>query len=232
MSCLEERYVAINQKIKSASNRFERRANDVSWMAVSKTRQSEELREAFACGIRDVGENYLQEALTKMKELEDLAFRWHFIGGLQSNKAKQVAEHFDWVHSVDRVKLVKQLSAGAQSRETPLNVCLQVNLDKEASKSGVSEHDLPDLIEATLAASGLCLRGLMFIPQARDSFEEQRAVFERGRVLFEQLQKRAESEASAQIDTLSMGMSADFEAAIASGATLLRIGTAFFGARR
>jgi pyridoxal phosphate enzyme (YggS family) len=190
---------------------------------VSKTKPASAVREAYAAGVRDVGENYLQEALTKQQELSDLALIWHFIGPIQSNKTRAIAEHFDWVHSVDRLKIAQRLGEQRPAGLAPLNVCLQVNVSGEASKSGCEPADLPALAHAVCALPGLRLRGLMAIPQPTDDRASQEAAFARLRELQESL--------GLDLDTLSMGMSHDLEAAIAQGATWVRIGTALFGAR-
>lgn len=195
-------------------------------LAVSKTRPAEDIRAAHALGINDFGENYLQEALPKIEALQALGLTWHFIGPIQSNKTRPIAEHFDWVHSVDRDKIARRLNEQRPADAPPLQVCLQVNVSGEASKSGVSPAELPALAEAVMQLPRLRLRGLMAIPAATTSEAQQRATFAQLRGLFEDLQPRAPD-----LDTLSMGMSGDLESAIAEGSTLLRIGTALFGPR-
>lgn len=195
-------------------------------LAVSKTRPAEDIRAAHALGINDFGENYLQEALPKIEALQALGLTWHFIGPIQSNKTRPIAEHFDWVHSVDRDKIARRLNEQRPADAPPLQVCLQVNVSGEASKSGVSPAELPALAEAVMQLPRLRLRGLMAIPAATNSDAEQRAAFAQLRGLFEELKPQAPD-----LDTLSMGMSGDLEAAVAEGSTLLRIGTALFGPR-
>lgn len=195
-------------------------------LAVSKTRSADEIRTVWQAGCRDFGENYLQEALPKQEALRDLAITWHFIGPLQSNKTKPVAEHFDWVHSVDRFKLAQRLNDQRPLTRSPLNVCIQVNIDDEASKSGVAPADLAALAHAITALPHLRLRGLMCIPHPWDDNAAQRRPLAALRTLFEQL--RAQGLA---LDTLSMGMSDDLDPAITEGSTLVRIGTALFGQR-
>ena len=195
----------------------------VGLLAVSKTQPAAAIREAAAAGIRDFGENYLQEALDKQAELSDLPLAWHFIGPIQSNKTKSIAEHFDWVHSVDRLKIAQRLSDQRPTALPPLNICLQVNVSGEASKSGCAPEELPKLAQAVAAMPHLRLRGLMCIPAPSEDPAEQRAAFARLRALRDEL--------PLTLDTLSMGMSQDLEAAIAEGATWVRIGTALFGAR-
>ncbi len=200
-----------------------RDAATVGLLAVSKTQPAAAIREAFAAGLRDFGENYLQEALDKQVELDDLPLIWHFIGPIQSNKTKAIAEHFDWVHSVDRLKIAQRLSDQRPATLPPLNICLQVNVSGEASKSGCTPQELGPLAEAVAAMPQLRLRGLMCIPAPTEDPAEQRAAFARLRLLRDEL--------ALDLDTLSMGMSQDLEAAIAEGATWVRIGTALFGAR-
>jgi len=195
----------------------------VGLLAVSKTKPASDLREAYAAGLRDFGENYLQEALGKQAELSGLPLIWHFIGPIQSNKTRAIAENFAWVHSVDRLKIAQRLSEQRPADLPPLNICIQVNVSGEASKSGCTPEDLPALAQAISALPNLRLRGLMAIPEPTEDSDEQNAAFAAVRTLQDQL--------NLPLDTLSMGMSHDLEAAIAQGATWVRIGTALFGAR-
>jgi pyridoxal phosphate enzyme (YggS family) len=197
-------------------------------LAVSKTCPGVSVREAFGAGQRDFGENYVQEALGKIAELADLReqLRWHLIGPLQSNKTREVAAHFDWVHSIDREKLAQRLSAQRPEGLAPLQVCLQVNISGEDSKSGVAPADLPALARAVAALPRLKLRGLMAIPEPAGDLETQRAPHRALRALLDSLNAEGLG-----LDTLSIGMSADLEAAVAEGATWVRIGTAIFGLR-
>lgn len=197
----------------------------VRLLAVSKAKPAADIRTLAQAGQRAFGENYLQEAAAKMDALADLALEWHFIGHLQSNKCGEVARRFDWVQSVDRPRLVALLSA-ARAPGRPLNVLLQVNIDDEASKSGCAPADLPALAAAVASAPGLRLRGLMAIPAPAQDPARRRAAFADMRGLFEALRRD-----HPDVDTLSMGMSEDFELAIAEGATMVRVGTALFGAR-
>ncbi len=221
-----ERLHAVQQRLKSACHEYARSPDTVALLAVSKTRDSEELRRMAALGLRRFGENYLQEALRKIDALRDLDLEWHFIGPLQSNKTKPVAENFAWIHSVDRLKLARRLSEQRPTALPPLNICLQVNVSGEQSKSGASFAELSELAHQTAALPQLRLRGLMAIPAASDDFETQRRPL---RQLHEALQQL--NLEGLQLDTLSMGMSDDLEAAIAEGATIVRIGTALFGPR-
>ncbi|MFB1632217.1 YggS family pyridoxal phosphate-dependent enzyme [Pseudomonas sp. AP-1] len=223
MSTIADNLSALANRIESAARAAGREPASVQLLAVSKTKPASAIREIHAAGVRDVGENYLQEALAKQDELRDLPLIWHFIGPIQSNKTKAIAEHFDWVHSVDRLKIAQRLSEQRPAGLAPLNICLQVNVSGEDSKSGCAPADLPALAKAVAALPNLRLRGLMAIPEPTDDRAAQEAAFASLRRLQEGL--------DLDCDTLSMGMSHDLEAAIAQGATWVRIGTALFGAR-
>ena len=223
MSTIAENIAKVRARIREAAQAFERNPETIGLLAVSKTRPAQDLREAHATGQRDFGENYLQEALSKQAELADLDLAWHFIGPIQSNKTRQIAEHFRWVHSVDRLKIALRLSEQRPPHLPPLNICLQVNVSGEASKSGCSPEELPALARAVAQLPHLRLRGLMTIPEPNDDPQAQRLPLARLRQLRDTLDM--------DLDTLSMGMSQDLEAAIAEGATWVRIGTALFGAR-
>ncbi|EPJ8757850.1 TPA: YggS family pyridoxal phosphate-dependent enzyme [Pseudomonas putida] len=223
MSTLADNLSAISARIASAAQAAGRDPASVQLLAVSKTKPASAIREIHAAGVRDIGENYLQEALTKQQALSDLPLIWHFIGPIQSNKTKAIAEHFDWVHSVDRLKIAQRLSEQRPAGLAPLNLCLQVNVSGEDSKSGCAPADLPALAKAVAGLPNLRLRGLMAIPEPTEDRAAQEAAFARLRQLQESL--------GLGLDTLSMGMSHDLEAAIAQGATWVRIGTALFGAR-
>jgi hypothetical protein len=223
---LDARLQTVQARIDEALKRYRREPGSVTLLAVSKTRSSAELRALAAAGVRRFGENYLQEALEKIATLQDLALEWHFIGPIQSNKTREIAAHFDWVHSVDRLKIARRLSEQRPAGLPALNICLQVNVSAEQSKSGVSLEELPALARQVAALPRLKLRGLMAIPAPAEGLEAQRLPFARMHQALEQL--NAEGLA---LDTLSMGMSSDLEAAVAEGATLVRIGTALFGPR-
>ncbi|MBF8744167.1 YggS family pyridoxal phosphate-dependent enzyme [Pseudomonas putida] len=223
MSTIADNLSALLTRIDSAAKAADRAPASIQLLAVSKTKPATAIREIHAAGVRDVGENYLQEALAKQQELADLPLIWHFIGPIQSNKTKAIAEHFDWVHSVDRLKIAQRLSEQRPAGLPPLNICLQVNVSGEDSKSGCTPADLPALAEAVMALPNLRLRGLMAIPEPTDDRAAQEAAFATVRQLRDGL--------DLGLDTLSMGMSHDLEAAIAQGATWIRIGTALFGAR-
>ena len=198
----------------------------VRLLAVSKTFDSAAVRELAACGQREFGENYLQEALEKQAALADLPLVWHFIGPIQSNKTRPIAENFSWVHSVDRLKIAERLSAQRPPGLPPLQVCIEVNVSGETSKGGVAVAELPALAEAVAKLPRLRLRGLMAIPAPTSDPAAQRAAFRQVRKAYEALAARGFA-----LDTLSMGMSADLEAAIQEGATIVRVGTALFGER-
>jgi pyridoxal phosphate enzyme (YggS family) len=223
-SQIPERLSAVQCAIRTAEHSFGRTPDSVQLIAVSKTRPADELRLAYQLGQRDFGENYLQEALTKQEDLADLDIVWHFIGPIQSNKTRVLAECFDWVHSVDRLKIAERLSQQRPDQLAPLNICLQVNISGEASKGGVLPANLPHLVAAVSDLPRLRLRGLMAIPAPSVSTALQRAPLRAMRELLLSL-------ADPSLDTLSMGMSDDLEAAIAEGATMVRIGSALFGPR-
>lgn len=235
MSSLDESLQAnlrrVHERINAAAQAVQRTADSVALIAVSKTFGAAAVIAAARCGQRDFGESYVQEALDKAAQLRalapDLDVRWHFIGPIQSNKTRALAEHFDWVQSVDRLKIAQRLSEQRASERPPLNVLLQVNISGEATKSGAAPADVPALAAAIAALPRLRLRGLMAIPAPTPDATLQRAQFARLRRLFDELRARG-----LDLDTLSMGMSDDLEAAIAEGSTMVRIGTAIFGARR
>ena len=223
---IAENLTQIQKNISDLCQTWQRKTEDVQLLAVSKTKPAEDIRAAFNAGQSCFGENYLQEAIDKIINLNDLNIEWHFIGAIQSNKTRELAEHFDWVHSVDRLKIARRLSQQRPQTLPPLNICLQVNISQEASKSGLSLKELPPVVDEVICLPNLNLRGLMAIPAQADNLDAQRAVFAQLRQALEKLQQT-----HPQLDTLSMGMSGDMEAAIAEGSTMLRIGTAIFGAR-
>jgi pyridoxal phosphate enzyme (YggS family) len=223
---LPEQVRIVRNRISSAAAAALRNVDSVTLLAVSKAQPANKVRAAAQLGVRDFGESYLQEALDKIEALRDLSLTWHFIGRLQANKTRPVAASFDWVHGVDRLKIAERLSEQRPFHAPPLNVCLQVNIAGEASKGGVTTAELPALATAVAALPRLKLRGLMCIPPGEDDISRQRAWFASLRRELEAL-----NAAGAKLDTLSMGMSGDFESAILEGATLVRIGTALFGSR-
>lgn len=219
----------VRQRLADAAAEAGRPAGEITLIAVSKTQAAAAIAEAYAAGQRRFGENYLQEALDKQAELTELAdLEWHFLGPIQSNKTRAVAEHFSWVHSLDRLKIARRLSDQRPPSLGPVNVCIQVNIDSEASKSGVSPDTLPDLAREVDSLPGLSLRGLMAIPAPTDDRARTRASFA---ALSASLQALRKLGLTGPLDTLSMGMSADLEAAVAEGATCVRIGTDIFGPR-
>ena len=230
MSTIAHNLQAVDASIRAAASAAGRARAEVQLLAVSKTFPAEAVLDAIAAGQTAFGENYLQEALDKMASvssaLHGQKIAWHFIGPIQSNKTRPIAASFDWVHTVERLKIAQRLSEQRPAECAPLNICLQVNISGEASKSGVTPEELPELARLVAQLPRLRLRGLMAIPEPEPQVERQRAAFARLRALFDGL--RAEGLA---LDTLSMGMSADMGAAIAEGATIVRIGSAIFGSR-
>ena len=212
--------------IASAAVGADRHAGDINLLAVSKTFAPDALREAYQAGQTCFAESYVQEALDKIAALQDIPIEWHYIGPIQSNKTRAIAENFAWVHSVDRLKIAKRLSEQRPAHLPPLQVCLQVNISQEASKSGAVPDEVDALAHAIAKLPNLKLRGLMAVPAPSDEIAAQRLPFAKLRELRDQLNRQG-----LQLDTLSMGMSHDFAAAIAEGATIVRIGTAIFGDR-
>lgn len=217
----------LQQQIRRTIEEAGRPLSSVQVLAVSKDQPCHKLLEAYSAGLREFGENYVQEAQDKMQQLSHLPLVWHFIGHIQSNKAKIIAQNFSWVQSVDRVLIAEKLNAYRPKHLPKLNICIQVNVDAEMTKSGVSPNHLIELAECIMQQPQLCLRGLMCIPAPTDNLEKQRATFLYFKDLFIMLQARL----SNSLDTLSMGMSDDFISAIQSGSTMLRIGRRIFGAR-
>ena len=234
MTMIATKLITVRQAIAAACAQSGRPVSDVQLLAVSKTQGPEALRAAFAAGQTAFGENYVQEALDKMAVLADLPLQWHCIGPLQSNKTKPVAEHFDWVHTVDRLKIAERLSEQRPPGLPALQVCLQVNVDGGANKSGVTPDQALTLALAVVSLPRLCLRGIMSIPEPSDGFEAQKALHLRTKALFDDIANALAQQQPAafkQFNTLSMGMSADMAAAIAAGSTLVRVGSAIFGTR-
>lgn len=231
MSRIDQNLQAVHRSIAAAATAAGRPVDAVTLLAVSKTFGPQAVLDAVNAGQRRFGENYLQEALDKIAALKESAagtpLEWHFIGPIQSNKTRPIAEHFDWVHTVEREKIAQRLSEQRPESMAPLDICLQVNISGEASKSGVAPDALPALAHAVAALPRLHLRGLMAIPEPTEDVAAQRAAFARLRGLYEQLRG-----ADLGLDTLSMGMSSDLGAAVAEGATIVRVGSAIFGARQ
>ncbi len=226
MTHFSQRLAQVQERISAACQRFGRNHEEITLLAVSKQHPAAAVREAAGCGLRSFGENFIQEAVEKTRALEDLQLEWHFIGHLQSNKTRLAATCFQWVQSVDRQRIARRLDAHRPHHAPPLNVCIQVSLEDEPGKGGVREDDVRPLAEAISGLPRLRLRGLMSIPPPTPDLEAQRAYFGRLRRLRDDL-----SRDGLALDTLSMGMSDDLEAAVAEGSTMLRIGTALFGPR-
>lgn len=224
-SLIAQQLDKIHHRIEIAALAAGRNSDDIQLLAVSKTRPVEDIRVAIDAGQHHFGENYLQEALEKISSIQRSQCEWHFIGPCQSNKTAAIASAFDWVHSIDRLKIAQRLSDQRES-DRVLNVCLQINISNEASKTGIRPEQLPELAEAVLTLPQLRLRGLMALPAVESDIEKQRAVFAQLKSLFDACNSQGH-----QLDTLSMGMSNDMEAAIMEGATIVRIGTDIFGPR-
>lgn len=222
---INENLERVRSQIKHAEIAYHRKPGSVNLLAVSKTMSAEDIIVAYRAGQRHFGENYCQEALKKQQELGEFDITWHFIGPIQSNKTKALATHFDWIHSVESLKVAKRLSEQRPDYLASLNICLQVNISGEASKSGVALGELLGLCVQVKELPNLRLRGVMAIPSPEDDFERQRLPY---RLLHQAVDKLQDS----GLDTFSMGMSGDLDAAIAEGATMVRVGTALFGARR
>jgi hypothetical protein len=226
MTTIPNNLQRVHQRIAAACAQAQRPVTDVTLLAVAKTFGPDAVREAHEAGQRAFGENYIQEAVEKIALLRELDVQWHCIGPVQSNKTRLVATHFDWVHSVDRLKIAQRLSEQRPEELAPLQVCIQVNIDGGPTKAGVLPEAALALAQEVSALPRLALRGLMTIPEPAADFAAQRAVHARAAALFEQL-----NAAGLKLDTLSMGMTADLEAAIDAGSTMVRVGTAIFGGR-
>ena len=231
MSAISHNLQAVHDNILIATRTVARKPDEVNLLAVSKTWGADAVLEAARSGQRAFGENYEQEAIAKMAAVKaaqpDLALEWHFIGPIQSNKTRSIAEHFDWVHSIDRERIARRLSDQRPANLPPLNICIQVNISGEQTKSGVPAADVPALAAALAAMPRLRLRGLMAIPEPENDPEKQRTSFAQMKQLFDGLRNQG-----LEMDTLSMGMTDDMQAAIAEGATMVRVGTAIFGQRK
>lgn len=226
MTTIGSNLQAVRERIATACAGAQRPVTEVTLLAVSKTFGPDAVRQAHAAGQHAFGENYIQEAVEKMALLADLPLQWHCIGPVQSNKTRLVAQHFDWMHTVDRLKVAQRLSEQRPEGRPPLNVCIQVNIDGGAAKSGVAPAEALALARQVAALPRLRLRGLMTIPEPAEGYEAQLAVHARAAALLRELR-----DTGLPLDTLSMGMTADLEAAIAAGSTMVRVGTAIFGGR-
>lgn len=234
MSALQNNLNVIKERIHQAALACGRSAQDIKLLAVSKTFPADDVRDAYSYGQTCFGENYVQEGVAKVLALNDLRdkLEWHFIGPIQSNKSKDVAENFDWVHSIDRIKIAQRLNDQRPAHLPPLEVCVQVNISGEASKSGIQPDELLDICQKISTMPRLHLRGLMSIPEPTDDVQAQRKSHQQLRELLKRLQQSTDLDhQKVQLDTLSMGMSSDIEAAITEGSTMLRVGTAIFGKR-
>ena len=217
---------AVRARIRECERRYRREPGSVTLLAVSKTKPPEAVRAAIAAGQHAFGENHLQDAMTKVEALAGHDVSWHFIGTVQSNKTRPIAAHFNWVHSIEREKIAARLSAQRPADREPLDVCIEVNVSGEESKSGVPPEAVEPLARTICEMPGLRLRGLMAIPRPSESFDSQRIPFRLLREILDDLNAKG-----LELDTLSMGMTGDLEAAVAEGATIVRIGTAIFGPR-
>ena len=226
MSRISEKIIVVQTRLAKAANISAKESNLPLLLAVSKTRNTEQIREAHACGLTHFGENYLQEAVEKIEALQDLNSIWHFIGAMQSNKTKEIARHFDWVHTLDRLKIAQRLSEQRPPELDNLNLLIQINIDAEASKAGIPPNQLDELAKQISDLPNVQLRGLMAIPAPRENPDAQLEVCRKIHSHFIQLQQHYP-----EVDTLSMGMSGDLEAAVQAGSTLVRIGTDIFGPR-
>ena len=223
---IAENISQIQQKITDCTTKYQNAAKNILLLAVSKTKPASMLKQAYQAGLHDFGESYIQEALKKIDNLSSLDITWHFIGPVQSNKTRDIANHFQWVHSVDRLKIARRLSEQRDPKLGLLNICLQVNISNEPSKSGACLEELPQLARAVSQLPNIKLRGLMAIPAKTKDITQQRATFNKINQAMTELNHHG-----LNLDTLSIGMSNDMEAAIAEGSTILRIGTAIFGKR-
>jgi len=226
MSKIRDKLQTIGANINQFADKYGRDSSHIQLLAVSKRHSVDLIREAYQSGQHAFGENYAQEMLDKAEDLADLAIEWHFIGPLQSNKTKRIAETASWVHTIERLKIAKRLNDQRPDKLPPLNICIQINSDEEASKSGIHIEDLSEFATEISNLKNLCLRGLMAIPAPQTDFIKQRQAFSKVTKAYEELKQQG-----FKLDTLSMGMSNDMEAAIAEGATIVRIGTAIFGKR-
>lgn len=227
LSKIRQKLEKVHERIRIAEKKYDRESGSVQLIAVSKTKPVELILSAIDAGQRQFGENYVQEAVSKIEEINNNDLQWHFLGPIQSNKTRLIATNFSWVHSVDRLKIAQRLSEQRPENLLKLNICLQVNISDEETKSGVKVNELNKLVESVLALPNIHLRGFMAIPQKSSSLDEQRKPFRDMRITKEKIEQQFDL----TLDTLSMGMSADLEAAIAEGASHVRIGTDIFGAR-
>ena len=227
MTDIKNNIIKIKEKILDLELISNREKNSVILMAVSKMQDSEKIREAYSAGQKNFGENYLQESLGKISELSDLDITWHYIGKIQSNKSKLIAENYDWIHSVDKISTLKKISDYRKDFKDKINICIQVNLDNEETKSGINIEKVESFINEAANFDGINLRGLMAIPMYEKEYELQYTTFMKIKILFDSLVNKGY-----KLDTLSIGMSSDYSAAVAAGSTIVRIGTSIFGERK
>ena len=224
---IKKNIIKIKEIILNLELKSNREKNSVNLMAVSKMQNTKKIREAFNSGQKDFGENYLQESLVKISELSDLNITWHYIGKVQSNKSKLIAENYDWVHSIDKISTLRKIGDHRKNFKEKINVCIQVNIDNEETKSGINPDDIEKFINEAIDFDGVNVRGLMVIPMHQNEYESQYKTFMRIKNLFDSLVNKGY-----KLDTLSMGMSSDYSSAIAAGSTIVRIGTSIFGERK
>ena len=226
MGKIKKNILEVKKNISKTLLDFNRAEDSVTLMAVSKKQSTESIREAYQAGQKDFGENYLQESISKIQELHDLEIVWHYIGSIQSNKSKLIAENYDWVHSVDKISTIKKINNYRDSSKEKINICIQVNIDAEDTKSGIHINEVEDFIKECSSMSQINIRGLMAIPKFQKDNDLKNEAFRKIKRLFDDLKKKDH-----KLDTLSIGMSADYAEAIGSGSTIVRIGTAIFGER-
>ena len=227
MDKIKKNILEIKKNISKISLDLNRTIDSVTLMAVSKTQSAENIREAYRAGQKDFGENYLQESISKIHELHDLEIIWHYIGSIQSNKSKLIAENYDWVHSVDKISTLKKINKYRYGVNKKINICIQVNIDAEDAKSGIYMNEVEDFIKECSSMNQVDIRGLMAIPKYQSDSDLKNKAFRKIKHLFDDLVKKGY-----KLDTLSIGMSSDYEEAIESGSTIVRIGTAIFGERK
>ena len=227
MNKIKKNILEIKKNISKISLDLNRTIDSVTLMAVSKKQSSENIREAYQAGQKDFGENYLQESISKIHELHDLEIIWHYIGSIQSNKSKLIAENYDWVHSIDKISTLKKINKYRGSVNRKINICIQVNIDAEDTKSGLYMNEVEDFIKGCSSMNWVNIRGLMAIPKYQSNSDLKSKAFKKIKHLFDDLIKKGY-----KLDTLSIGMSSDYEEAIESGSTIVRIGTAIFGERK
>ena len=226
MSKIKKNILEVKKNISKISLDFNRAEDSVTLMAVSKKQSTASIREAYKAGQKDFGENYLQESISKIQELRDLEIVWHYIGSIQSNKSKLVAENYDWIHSVAKIATLKKINNYRDSNKEKINICIQVNIDSEETKSGIHVSEVEDFIKECSSMSQINIRGLMAIPKFQKDNDLKNVAFSKIKSLFDDLVLKGY-----KLDTLSIGMSGDYEEAIGSGSTIVRIGTAIFGER-